>query len=153
MKTNHFCHGTAIVETPNIGEGTRIWQYVVIQKDVSIGRNCNICFSVFIENEVKIGDNVTIKNHVSIWRGITIESDVFIGSGVIFTNDKHPISGVRDKPIMPTIIKRRSSLGSGCIILPGVTVGQGSTIAAGSIVSRDVAPGECYIAPKVSRGR
>ena len=54
-------HPTADVQSKSIGEGTLIWQFCVILEQAIIGRNCNINFNVFIENNVKIGDNVTIK--------------------------------------------------------------------------------------------
>ena len=55
-------HPTSEVQTDHIGAGTTIWQYVVILKDAVIGKNCNINFNVFIENDVIIGNNVTIKS-------------------------------------------------------------------------------------------
>ena len=80
------------IYSKNIGDGTSIWQYVVILEGAKIGKNCNICSHCFIENEVSIGDNVTIKNGVQIWDGIHIGNNVFIGPNVTFTNDKFPKS-------------------------------------------------------------
>ena len=75
-----------------IGEGTSIWQYCVILPNAKIGKKCNICSHVFIENDVEVGDNVTIKNGVQLWDGARIGDNVFIGPNVTFTNDKFPIS-------------------------------------------------------------
>lgn len=69
-------HPLSDVQTDQIGENTKIWQYCVILEGAQIGSNCNVNFNVFIENDVIIGNNVTIKPGVQIWDGITIEDDV-----------------------------------------------------------------------------
>ena len=86
---NYFCHTLSDVQSQNIGEDTRIWQFVVVLKGAIIGKNCNINAHVFIENDVVIGDNVTIKSGVQIWDGVTLEDNVFIGPNVTFTNDTY----------------------------------------------------------------
>jgi len=55
-------HPMSDVQSPNLGEGTRIWQFVVILPKARIGRDCNICAHCLIENEVIIGDRVTVKS-------------------------------------------------------------------------------------------
>ena len=85
-------HPNSEVLSVNISDDTSIWQYCVILPGAKIGRNCNLCSHVFIENDVVIGDNVTIKNGVQIWDGITIENDVFIGPNTTFTNELIPRS-------------------------------------------------------------
>ena len=85
-------HPSAIVETENIGSGTRVWAFVHILPGAQIGTDCNLCDHVFIENEVLVGDRVTIKSGVQLWDGVRIEDDVFIGPNVTFTNDPFPRS-------------------------------------------------------------
>ena len=85
-------HSLANVASKKIGKGTRVWQYCVILRDAEVGKDCNICAIVFIENKVKIGNRVIVKNGVQIWDGISIEDNVFIGPNVTFTNDKYPPS-------------------------------------------------------------
>lgn len=82
-----FIHEYSDIKTNKIGQGTTIWQYSVVLAGAQIGKNCNICSSVFIESDVVIGDNVTIKNGVQIWDGLTVEDNVFIGPNVTFSND------------------------------------------------------------------
>lgn len=57
----YFIHPLSDVQTPNIGDGTKIWQFCVILPNAVIGSNCNISSHCFIENNVIIGNNVTIK--------------------------------------------------------------------------------------------
>ena len=91
-----------------------------------------------IENTVKIGNNVTIKSGVQLWNGITIEDDVFIGPKVCFSNDKYPKSGNRNFELLKTIVKKGASIGSGAVILPGITIGTNAVIGAGSVVTKSV---------------
>ena len=131
-------HNLADVQTTNIGENTRVWQFCVILSGAVIGDHCNINCQVFIENDVRIGDNVTIKPGVQIWDGITIEDQVFIGPNVTFTNDMMPRSKQYPERFLKTIIKKGASLGANATILPGVTIGENAMIGAGSVVLKDV---------------
>ena len=115
-----------------IGDETRVGTFVEIQKDVEIGRRCKI------------------QSHTFICSGVTIEDEVFVGHGVMFINDKTPratagdglLQGEDDWELLPTVIERGASLGSGAVVLGGVRVGQGALVGAGAVVTRDVAPGE-----------
>lgn len=128
----------------NIGKNTYVWQYVVILSKAVIGDNCNICAHNFIENDVKIGDNVTVKCGVYLWDGITVEDNVQIGPNVTFTNDKYPRS--KTKFILQrTLIKKNASIGAGCVILGGITIGQNAMIGAGSVVTKDIPANELWV--------
>ena len=87
-------HNLSDVQSTNIGDNTKVWQFCVILPNAIIGDNCNICSHCLIENDVVIGNNTTIKSGVQIWDGITIENNVFIGPNVTFTNDKSPRSKI-----------------------------------------------------------
>lgn len=131
-------HSTADVQSAQIGEGTSIWQYVVVLPKARIGRNCNVCAQVFIENDVVVGNRVTIKNGVQLWDGLRIEDDVFIGPNVTFTNDKFPRSKVWPESFLQTTIRQGASIGGGAVILPGITIGAKAMVGAGSVVTRSV---------------
>ena len=133
-----FIHPLADVQSKNIGENTRIWQFVVILADAKIGDNCNICANCLIENEVSLGNNVTVKSGVQIWDGVTVEDDVFIGPNVTFCNDRYPKSGNRNFKMEPVLIKKGASIGANSTILPGVTIGENAMIGAGSVVCKNV---------------
>lgn len=132
-----FIHNLSDVQSTNIGEGSKIWQFCVILKNAIIGRNCNICASCFIENGVCIGDNVTVKCGVYLWDGVIIEDNVQIGPNVTFTNDKYPRAKKAFK-LQRTVIKNNVSIGAGSVILGGITIGENALIAAGSVVTKDV---------------
>ena len=78
-----YLHPQGICESKNVGKGTRIYAFAHVLSGARIGKDCNICDHVFIENDVVVGDYVTIKCGVQLWDGITIEDQVFIGPNVI----------------------------------------------------------------------
>lgn len=133
-------HPTAIVETDNIGEGTRIWAFVHVLPGARIGADCNLCDHVFVENDVIVGDRVTIKSGVQLWDGVRIESDVFIGPNVAFSNDRFPRSKRYPEKFLQTVIQRDASIGANATILPGVTIGQKAMVGAGAVVTKNVPP-------------
>lgn len=135
---NYKIHPTAIVNTKNIGEGTRIWAFVHILDKVIIGKNANICDHCFIENNVVIGNDVTIKCGVYLWDGITIEDNVFIGPSASFANDQYPRSKNTNYIQKKTLLKQGCSIGSNATILPGITIGKYAMIGAGAVVTKDV---------------
>ena len=136
--TNFFTHPQGLCESKNIGKDTKIWAFAHILPSAIIGEECNICDHVFIENDVSIGNRVTVKCGVQIWDGISIEDEVFIGPNVTFTNDMFPRSKVYPETYLKTKIKKGASIGANATILPGVTIGEGAMIAAGSVVTKDV---------------
>jgi UDP-2-acetamido-3-amino-2,3-dideoxy-glucuronate N-acetyltransferase len=136
--TNFFKHEQALCETLQVGSETRIYAFVHVLPGACIGRNCNICDHVFIENNVTIGDRVTIKCGVQLWDGITIEDDVFIGPNATFTNDLFPRSNVYPETFAKTVIRRGASIGANATILAGLEIGAGAMIGAGAVVTRSV---------------
>lgn len=137
MEKAHFEHSHAIVESQDIGRGTRVWAFVHILPGAKIGADCNICDHVFIENDVVIGDRVTIKCGVQIWDGLRLEDDVMVGPNATFTNDLFPRSK-QSFELRQTIVRRGASIGANATILCGLTVGEGAMVGAGSVVTRDV---------------
>ena len=131
-------HPLSDVQSQNIGEGTRIWQFCVVLPDSAIGRNCNICANVLIENDVVVGDNVTIKSGVQLWDGVRIEDNVFVGPNVTFTNDLVPRSKRYPAAFARTTIKKGASIGANSTIVAGHTIGEYALVGAGSVVTKDI---------------
>lgn len=113
-----------------IGDGSKIGAFVEIQKNVEIGKNCKI------------------SSHTFICEGVEIEDNVFVGHGVMFTNDKYPratnadgsAQTEADWEVIPTLIKKGASIGSGAVVIAGVTIGENAIIGAGAVVTKDVSP-------------
>jgi UDP-2-acetamido-3-amino-2,3-dideoxy-glucuronate N-acetyltransferase len=136
----HYVHPQAICESNHIGENTRIWAFAHVLPNAVIGAECNICDGVFIENDVIVGDRVTIKCGVQLWDGLTVEDDVFIGPNATFTNDRFPRSKVFPEQFAKTIVRKGASIGANATILPGLEIGSGAMVGAGSVITRSVPP-------------
>jgi UDP-2-acetamido-3-amino-2,3-dideoxy-glucuronate N-acetyltransferase len=135
-----FIHPQALCESENIGDETRIWAFSHVLPGARIGKNCNICDYVFIENDVTVGDNVTIKSGVQLWEGVTLEDNVFVGPNVTFTNDKFPRSKIYPESFARTVVKKNASIGANATILPGITIHENAMVGAGSVVVKSVPP-------------
>lgn len=134
----NLIHPLADVAECSIGEGTRVWQFVVILKGAKIGRDCNICAQTLIESDVIVGDRVTVKSGVQLWDGTRIGNDVFIGPNVTFTNDPYPRSKEYPESFFAITVQQRASIGANATLLPGITIGQGAMVGAGSVVTQDI---------------
>lgn len=117
-----------------IGDDSRVGAFVEIQKNAKIGARCKI------------------SSHTFICEGVTIEDEVFVGHGVMFINDMDPratadgrTQSEADWKVVQTLVKQGASVGSGAVILGGVTIGQGALVGAGAVVTRDVAPGTVVV--------
>ena len=113
-----------------VGAGTKIGTFVEIQKGAVIGRRCKI------------------SSHTFVCEGVTIEDEVFVGHGVMFINDRYPRATTNGEPqteadwkVEPTLVRRGASIGSGAVLLCGVTIGEGALVGAGAVVTTDVPPG------------
>ena len=145
MKTTHASiHSLSEVQSSRIGKGSVVWQFCVILGDAQIGEDCNVNSHCFIENDVIIGNRVTIKSGVQLWDGVRVEDDVFIGPNTTFCNDRFPRSKQRPDTFGAVMLKAGCSIGANATLLPGVTVGAGSMIGAGSVVTRDIPDNELW---------
>jgi UDP-2-acetamido-3-amino-2,3-dideoxy-glucuronate N-acetyltransferase len=126
-----------------IGDDTRIGPFVEIQRDVLIGANCKI------------------QSHTFICTGVTIEDEVFVGHGVTFVNDKRPrattaeggLQTEEDWELLPTLVERGASIGSGAVILGGLTIGREALVGAGAVVIRDVMPNSVVVGNPARQGQ
>lgn len=135
-----FVHPDGRCESRNVGAGTRVWAFAHVLPGARIGSDCNICDHVFIENDVVLGDRVTLKCGVQLWDGARIGNDVFIGPNATFTNDAFPRSKQRPPVFLATTVADGASIGANATILPGLKIGRGAMVGAGSVVTHDVPP-------------
>jgi UDP-2-acetamido-3-amino-2,3-dideoxy-glucuronate N-acetyltransferase len=114
----------------HLGDETRVGPFVEIQRGATIGARCKI------------------QSHTFVCEGVEIHDEVFVGHGVMFINDKTPratteegeLQSETDWELLRTVVGRRASLGSGAVILGGVTIGDGALVGAGAVVTHDVEP-------------
>lgn len=135
-----YIHPLALVETSDVGAGTRVWAFAHVMSGAKVGENCNVGDHAFVEDGATVGDRVTIKNGCLIWHGVEIEDEVFIGPNVVFTNDATPRMRYKTGPEdwVHTHVASRASIGANSTILCGIRLGSNCMIGAGSVVTRDV---------------
>ena len=124
-------HGFTNLYGCRIGSRSRIGTFVEVQRGASIGEDCKI------------------QSHTFVCDGVTIEDEVFVGHGVMFINDKYPhatngdgrLQNEDDWELIPTVVERGASIGSGATILGGVRIGREAIVGAGAVVTGDVPAG------------
>jgi acetyltransferase-like isoleucine patch superfamily enzyme len=125
---------------------------VLEAQHISIGSNVYIGHYAILRgydrNDMVIGDDTWIGQfcYVNSAGGVKIGSRVGIGPGVKIMSSKHGEEG-RDVPVLlcdlefaRVVVEDDCDIGMGAIILPGVTVGRGSQVGAGAVVTKDVPP-------------
>jgi acetyltransferase-like isoleucine patch superfamily enzyme len=145
MTADYFTHPLAVCESADVGSGTRIWAFAHVLPHARIGRNCNICDHVFIENDVVIGDDVTVKCGVQLWDATRIGNRVFIGPNATFTNDRFPRSKHYPDAFLQTVVEDDASIGANTTILPGLRIGRNSMVGAGAVVTKNVPPNSVVV--------
>ena len=139
--TDVYVDPTAIIDNNvSLGSGTKVWHFVHIMEDAKIGKDCVIADYVYVGRGVKIGNKVKFENRATVFEGVTIEDNVFVGPHVTFTNDLYPRSFKKDWKILPTLVKKGSSIGARTVIVCGVTLGEYAMIGAGSVVTQSIPP-------------
>lgn len=109
-------------------------------KGAVIGRNCSIGQNVVVGGAAIIGNGVKIQNNVSVYDAVTIEDGVFCGPSMVFTNVVNPRSEiVRKSEYRPTLVRQGATLGANSTIVCGHTVGRYAFVAAGAVVTGNVA--------------
>ncbi len=131
-----------------LGKNVKIFAFVNLY-GCTIGDETLIGTFVEIQKGVKVGARCKIQSHTFICEGVTIEDEVFVGHNVNFLNDRWPTAvnadGSAKQPsdwkLEPIVVKRRAAIGSGAVILPGVTIGAKAIVGAGAVVTKDVPDG------------
>ncbi len=129
--------GSVVYETAVLGDGVETGHWVLVREETRVGPGSLVGTGTIIDGRVTIGSGVRIESGVYIPPGTVIGDRVFIGPRAVFTNDKYPpssrLEGAR--------VEDDAVIGANSVILPGITIGRGAVVAAGSVVTRDVPPG------------
>lgn len=142
-------HPTATVDDGAVvGEDCRIWHHAHIRSGATLGRECIVGKNVYIGAGVTLGDRCKVQNNALVYEGAALADGVFIGPGAIIANDRRPrailpggsIKSDKDWDLARATIGVGAAVGAGAIIVPPVTVGAWSMVAAGAVVTKDVQP-------------
>jgi len=140
-----------------LGKNVRIYDFTNLY-GCEIGDDVKIGTFVEIQKGAKIGNRCKVSSHTFICEGVVLEDDVFIGHNVTFINDRYPratngtgkLQDESDWTCVGTLVKRGASIGSGAVLLCGITVGENALVGAGSIVTKDV-PSDAVVAGNPAR--
>ncbi len=143
-----------IADTVSLGKDVKIFQPDLVNLyGCTLGDNTKVGAFVEIQKNAFVGKNCKVSSHTFICEGVTIEDGVFVGHGVVFINDIYPRATAEDGVlqteddwhVVETRVKQGASIGSGTVVMGGVTIGRNAIIGAGAVVTKDV-PDETVVA-------
>lgn len=137
-----------VADGVRIGDGSSIWHLVQIREGADIGENCVVGRGAYVGPGVRVGDGTKIQNYALVYDPAVLGKGVFIGPAVVLTNDVYPRSvdpDLRPKraegwDALGVTVGDGASIGARSVVLAGITIGDWALIAAGSVVIRDVPP-------------
>jgi len=139
--------GADIASSARLGQGTTVWHLAQIREHAVLGHHCVVGRGVYIGSGVIIGDYCKLQNHALVYEPAVLQDGVFIGPGVVFTNDQYPRAITVDgRPktgadwvAVGVTVRRGASIGARAVCVAPVSIGAWALVAAGSVVTRDVA--------------
>lgn len=129
-----------------IGQGTSVWHLAQVREGAVLGENCVIGRGAYVGSGVHVGNNVKIQNYALVYEPARLEDGVFIGPAVVLTNDTFPravnpdgsLKSAADWDLVGVTVRTGASIGARAVCVAPVTIGRWATVAAGSVVTRDV---------------
>ena len=144
---------TRIVDTADvdpgatIGDGSSVWHLAQVREGAVLGEGCIVGRGAYIGTGVRMGRNCKVQNYALVYEPAVLEDGVFVGPAVVFTNDHFPRSIAPDgtlkrgddwEPVGVTC-REGSSIGARATCVAPVTIGRWAMVAAGAVVTKDVA--------------
>jgi acetyltransferase-like isoleucine patch superfamily enzyme len=136
----HIRSGTVIYGGVTIGARVNTGHGALIREDNVIGDECSIGTHAVLEPGNRIGDRTRVHSHCFL-EHVTLGRGVFLGPGVVFTDDPHPACPRYLECVLGATVADDVSIGGNATILPGVRIGAGALVGAGSVVAHDVQAG------------
>lgn len=136
-----FIHPTATVdEGARVGDYTSVWHYSHVETAALVGENCNLGQNTYVGNNAVVGNGCRLGNSVSVFSHVQLGDFVFCAPFMVFTHIAFPRACInRRSSFTTTIVKTGASLGANSTVVPGITIGTGTFLAAGSTLTKDCA--------------
>jgi UDP-2-acetamido-3-amino-2,3-dideoxy-glucuronate N-acetyltransferase len=136
-----------VADDAQLGDGTSVWHLAQVRERAVLGTNCSVGRGAYVGTGVRLGDNCKLQNYALIYEPAVLEDGVFIGPGVVFTNDRHPRSVSPDGRLkvggdwtaVGVTVRHGASIGARAVCVAPVTIGRWAMVAAGAVVTKDVA--------------
>jgi UDP-2-acetamido-3-amino-2,3-dideoxy-glucuronate N-acetyltransferase len=136
-----------VADSAVVGDGTSIWELAQVREDARLGTGCVVGRGAYIGTGVSVGDNVKIQNYALVYEPASLADGVFVGPAAVLTNDEYPRAvdpdgrrkSASDWLPVGVEVREGASIGARAVCVAPVVVGRWSMVAAGAVVTRDVA--------------
>ncbi|MFV2104075.1 DapH/DapD/GlmU-related protein [Micromonospora sp. LOL_024] len=132
--------GATVYAGASVGDDTTIGHHTLLRTNVRVGTGSQLAANLTVERGCAIGDGVRCSPGSHLTADTVVADRAFIGAGVRTINDKELIWRAPDneQPLLPPRFAYGCKVGSGAVILAGVTIGEHALVGAGSVVTKDV---------------
>ena len=130
--------GTIIYGDVAIGDGFNTGHDAVVREQTTLGDDVLVGTKAVIDGYSDVGSHVSMQTGAYVPAYTTIGDEVFLGPHAVLTNDPYPVR--RDVDLEGPTIENGATIAANATVLPSVTIGQNSFIAAGAVVTNDVPP-------------
>ncbi len=133
-----FVHPSAVIDDgAKIGAFTSIWHFSHLEGSAVVGENCNLGQNTYIGNRAIVGNGCRLGNSVSVFAHVELQDFVFCAPFMAFTHIAFPRAAVSRRSVFDkTLVKTGATLGANSTVVPGITVGTGTFLAAGAVLTK-----------------
>lgn len=146
MNTSFVESSADVDSNVSLGAGTKVWHLAQVRDGVQLGENCIVGRGAYIGSGVQVGDNCKIQNYALVYEPAKLASGVFIGPAAVLTNDQYPRAinpdgtpkSGDDWEAVGVEVGEGAAIGARAVCVAPVKIGTWATVAAGSVVTKDV---------------
>lgn len=135
-----ICCGAIVFNGASIGPRAIVGDQAYVRERAVVGERSVIGRGSAVDNDVTIGARVRVQTSVYLTAFSVVEDDVFVGPCAMTTNDDAMGRIAKGAPLRGATLRRACRIGGGVVLVPGVEIGEEAFVAAGAVVTRDVAP-------------
>ena len=134
------CAGAIVFAGARICAGAIVGDQAHVRERATLGPGSVLGRGSALGSDARVGARVRIQTNVWLTSHTVVEDDVFVGPGVVTTNDDEMGRGRPASELEAPVLRRGCKVGGGAILTPGVEIGEEAFVAAGAVVTKDVAP-------------
>ncbi|MBV9819673.1 MAG: N-acetyltransferase [Solirubrobacterales bacterium] len=135
-----ICCGAVVYAGARLAARVIVGDQAHVRERASVGERTVVGRGSTVDFDARVGARVSIQTLVYVTGGAVVEDDVFLGPGVMTTNDDAMGRRPAGEPLRGPVLRRACRVGGGVTLTPGVEIGEEAFVAAGAVVTRDVAP-------------
>lgn len=138
LRTDTFIHPTAVIEPEAVvGAFTKVWLFSHVDRGAVVGENCSLGQNTYVASDAIVGNACRLGNSVSVFGHVELQDFVFCAPYMVFTHISFPRAAVnRHAVFKKTLVKTGTTFGANSTVVPDITVGTGTFLAAGSTLTK-----------------